>query len=66
MIESAELNVYFKNGEMTTIDLSPMQLKTIVVALGLSFPDENSVACFSDKSLTDIVDHLQNHIKLKP
>ena len=65
MIESAELNIYFKNGEMTTIDLSPMQLKTIVVALGLSFPDEASVACFSDKSLNDIVDYLQKRIKIK-
>lgn len=66
MVESAELNIYFKNGEMTTVDLSPLQLKTIVVALGLSFPDENSVNCFSDKSLANIVEYLQKHIKIKP
>lgn len=66
MIESAELNIYLQNGQMTTIDLSPLQLKTIVVALGLSFPDENSVACFSDKALPGIIEHLQKRIKVKP
>ena len=66
MIESAELNIYFANGQMTTLDLSPLQLKTIVLALGISFPDESSYRCISDKALPAIIEHLQKKIKFIP
>ena len=66
MIEGAELSIYLQNGKMTTLDLSPMQLKTIVLALGLSFPDEDSYRCFSDKGLSEIINLLQKKIKIAP
>lgn len=66
MVESAELTIYFQNGQMTTLDLSPLQLKTIILALGLSFPDENSYRCISDKALPEIINFLQQKIKIVP
>lgn len=66
MIESAELTIYLQDGQMTSLELSPMQLKTIILALGLSFQDETSYQCFSDKGLSTIIDLLQTRIKIAP
>lgn len=66
MIESAELTIYLQDGQMTSLELSPMQLKTIILALGLSFQGETSYRCFSDKSLQEIINLLQQKIKIIP
>lgn len=64
MIEGAELNVYFENGENATLDLTPLQLKTILVALGLSFTSETSYRCISDQALPGIINLLQQKVKI--
>lgn len=66
MIEAAELTIYLQNGNQTTIELSPMQLKTIAVALGLSFQGDTSYRCISDQALPAVIEHLQKVIKVVP
>lgn len=66
MIESAELTIYLQDGQMTSLELSPMQLKTLILALGLSFQGETSYRCFSDKGLQEVIKLLQQKIKIAP
>lgn len=65
MIESAELNIYFANGQTMEVGLTALQLKTVMVALGLSFQDERYYSCIADKDLPAIIDYLQQKIKFK-
>ena len=65
MIESAGLNIYFANGQNIEVGLTALQLKTVMVALGLSFHDERYYSCIADKDLPAIIDHLQQKIRFK-
>lgn len=64
-IEGAELNIYSTNGQDLSIDLSVKQLSVLIKILGLDLTDENTLSCFSDDTLNDLIKMQGNPLKLK-
>lgn len=57
MITSAELTLYNEDDDCWSVDLSEWQLKAIITILGITEATENSVTCFSDEKIKDILKH---------
>lgn len=50
-ITDAFLEIEINNDDCWNLDLSPIQLKAIFLALGISFKGNNSYKCLSDESI---------------
>lgn len=66
MIKNAELTLYDENFDSIELQLSPMQLKTIIQILGINFADEHSYNCHSDNTLKRLFEYDGNPLKLIP
>lgn len=66
MIKHAELTLYDENFDSIELELSPIQLKTIVQILGINFQNENSYNCHTDETLMRLFEDKGNPLKLKP
>ena len=68
-IEGVEVNIYFddetNDGQCSTIDLSPMQTKVMLAALGITNIGENTINCFSDEGLQKVLNLLRERIKIR-
>ena len=65
MIKSAEITLYTDNFDTVELQLSPMQLKTIIQILGINFQNQNSYNCHSDETLKRLFEYNGNPLNLR-